>query len=134
VSVLDCPAMRRLLVVLAAVVATGALAAGASSTPSVSSRPSAVAQARAARACGTFHASGHVVGVTVTRGDTACSEARKVLAEFVDGKGTTHPAGRNSYWTVGSWRCLPTASGGGACTRGGTNPRTAHESIEAAIK
>jgi hypothetical protein len=52
----------------------------------------------------------------------------------VNGKGTIHPAGRNTYWTVGSWRCIPTESGGGACIRGGSNFHTAHEYIEAIVK
>jgi hypothetical protein len=119
--------MRRLLVAVAVAAATGAVAAGAGSKPYVAP------QARAARSCGTFRSSGHVLGVTVTRGNTSCTEARKVLGTFVSGKSTLHPAGRNTYWTVGSWRCLPTAKGG-ACMRGGTNSRTAREYVEANIK
>ncbi len=130
------PVVTATVAIVAAAFSVAATGAGASLTPSAPSTPSpasAVAQARAARACGTFRSSGHTLGVTVSRGNTNCAEARKVLSEFVNGTSTLHPAGRNTYWTVGSWRCLPT-SNGGACTRGGTNPRTARESIAAAIK
>jgi hypothetical protein len=127
---LDCANMKRLFIVVILAIATvGAVVASASS------RPSAAPQARAAsHSCGTLRVSSHTLGVTVIRGRPSCTEARKVLGTFLNGKATLHPHGANSYWTVGNWRCLPTPKGWGACTSGGTNPRTSREYIEAAGK
>lgn len=73
--------------------------------------------------------------VTVLRGTVRCSSARRVLRDFLRGKGTLHgPPGGPAYkqsWTLdGGWSCGHGA-GGGACIRGGRNFKIARQYIEA---
>jgi hypothetical protein len=85
------------------------------------SGPSAIARARA---CGRFRAGGTRFSVMAVRGPVRCGRARRVLRDFLSGRGRMHgprsgPVSEES-WTVDGWRC-GYGTGGGACIhRGGT--------------
>jgi hypothetical protein len=73
--------------------------------------------------------------VTVLKGNVACPTARRVLRDFLSGKGKLHgpPGGPQSEdsWTLdGGWSCGHGA-GGGACIHGGVNYKVAKQFIEA---
>ncbi len=74
------------------------------------------------RYCGTIRAQMTTFGVTVSRGRTACRTARRILDDFLRGKGQMHgPASGPSYlqwWAVGGWRCGYGAGGGGCSHHG----------------
>jgi hypothetical protein len=88
--------------------------------------------------CPSFKLSGSRFRVTVLKGNVRCRRARRVLRDFLGGKGTLHgPPGGPSVeqsWTLdGGWKCGHGA-GGGACTYGGRNYKVAKKFIEADIQ
>jgi hypothetical protein len=77
-----------------------------------------LAQSASTRVCGTTTASGQVYRVYVEKGSTACTVARKLLHDFLDGKGTRHQ-GRDTestYVLLRGWKCQYGALSG-ACYR-----------------
>jgi len=85
--------------------------------------------------CPSFKLGGAKYEVTVLKGNVRCQTARRVLRDFLRGKGTMHgpPGGPafKQYWTLdGGWKCGHGA-GGGACIRGGRNYKVAKQFIEA---
>jgi hypothetical protein len=90
--------------------------------------------AAASRSCGTFHADGAKLAVTILRGHVTCDKARRVLRAFFAGKGRMHeppggPAAQQT-WTVQGWTC-GYGTGGGGCIRYGSSFQNARKWIEA---
>lgn len=80
------------------------------------------------RSCGTFRVEGAKFSATVLRGTVKCGAARRVLKDFLSGKGRMHgPPNGPAYkqtWTVDGWTCGH-GTGGGACIHGGKTYKTA---------
>lgn len=73
--------------------------------------------------------------VTVLKGNVRCRKARRVLRDFLNGKGKMHgppggPASEQTWTLDGGWKCGHGA-GGGACIHGGANYKVAKQFIEA---
>jgi hypothetical protein len=75
--------------------------------------------------------------LVIRRGSVSCSDAQKVVRDFVAGRGVEHGSGPEAdrSWTVDGWTCGHGA-GGGSCLRGGatglsaSSYRTAKDYIE----
>jgi len=73
--------------------------------------------------------------VTVLKGNVSCRTARRVLRDFLSGKGRLHgppggPLSEDSWTLDGGWSCGHGA-GGGACIHGGPNYKVARQFISA---
>jgi hypothetical protein len=84
--------------------------------------------------CRVFRARGARFSVMVLQGRVRCGKARRVLRDFLSGRGQMHgprsgPASEQA-WTVDGWTC-GYGTGGGACMRRGTTYTTPGAWIEA---
>jgi hypothetical protein len=73
--------------------------------------------------------------VTVLKGNVSCPTARRVLRDFLSGKGKLHgppdgPLSEQSWTLDGGWSCGHGA-GGGACIHGGASYKVAKQFITA---
>jgi hypothetical protein len=86
------------------------------------------------RHCASVTAKGIRFNVTIVRGpEVKCSTAGSVLHDFLSGKGTLHgpvngPAYLQTWALPHGWRCGH-GTGGGACIRGGSDYKNAHDYI-----
>lgn len=86
------------------------------------------------RACRAFRLRGTKFSVTVVRGRVRCDKARRVLRDFLSGRGQKHGPGggpvSENTWTVDGWKC-GYGTGGGGCIHRGRTYRTARAWIAA---
>jgi hypothetical protein len=81
--------------------------------------------------CHQFRIGGDTENLMVRRGPVRCSEAQRVIRDWLAGHGVEHGSGpeANRRWIVDNWTCGHGAGGGG-CIRGGSSYRNARDVIE----
>ncbi|MFL5865705.1 MAG: hypothetical protein ACJ766_01240 [Thermoleophilaceae bacterium] len=104
--------MRRLALVVFLLVSCAA-------ATSLSAHASGTSAASAWKRCGKIHAAPHGHFRVSKKGHVSCRKAKSLMNQFLNKhKGKKHggPAGYQTYYTLGHWKC-GTGAGGGDCKR-----------------